>query len=887
LDIEPTTPLHAVPSSRGRAADARLTRQGRSDLEIRPHNLLPPLTSFIGRGQELAEVRQLLHATRLLTLTGTGGVGKTRLGYQVAASLLQAATDSTQAYRDGVWLVELAALSDAALVPQAVASVLGVAEEPDRPLMATLAEALGTRRLLLVLDNCEHLVDACALVADTLLRVCPALRILATSRQPLGIDGETVFQVPPLSLSACSRSTRTRPADDAPADSAVTSAATAPGPFEPVASSEAAHLFVERAQAARPAFTLTDRNVGAIEQLCHRLDGLPLAIELAAARVAVLSPEQIEARLNDRFRLLSGGSRTALPRYRTLRALVDWSHDRLDEGEQILLRRLAVFAGGWTLDAAEAVCADDGLAPEEILDVLTGLVEKSLVQVSTRADEVRYSFLETLREYAAEKLRDAGEEPLLRERHRDWFLALAERAVPELVRPHQEVWLDRLDRERENLRAAQRWAVTRVDAETMARLGAALWQFWWARADAADAREWITTIVPLARQVQPTRALAQALHGAGMLAGSLADYATCRSLLQEALSAARQVGDSYTLASVLDSLGRQLSFEGHYAEAHLRLNEALAILRPIDDPQALARALSRYGFLKYLEGDHDSARATLEEGLAVAHEAGDPAMVAEISDKLGQMFHSDGDLDGAVRAFQQAETIWRELGQGHWLAMTLNNLGNSQTLRGELGCARIQLAEALSLSQRMGNCRRMAFTLSSIATLAALEGDPERALRLDAVSAAAVVEMGIRRVPPKVPLRAQHLERARQGLGESAAAAAVAAGQTMTLAQAVEETLVWLAESADHALACDRPTSRLSPRSRPSNISSLVTQREIEVAAHIARGLTNRQIGAELVIAEGTVANHVKNILSKLGLDSRVQIAAWAVTRGLSEPASV
>jgi len=388
-DAAPARPLHALPISRDRASSALLTRQGGADLEIRPHNLPEPLTSFIGRGQELAEVHQLLATTPLLTLAGTGGVGKTRLSYEIAASLLDARPGLAHAYRDGVWLVELAALADSALLPQAVATALGVAEEANRPLLAVLAEALDTRQLLLVLDNCEHLIEACALVADTLLRACPALRILATSRQPLGIDGETVFQVPPLSLSSDSNSPPAWPPNNSLADGSVASASTAHGRSEPPISSEAARLFAERARAALPAFTLTDRNVGAVEQICRRLDGLPLAIELAAARVTVLSPEQIEARLGDRFRFLSGGSRTALPRYRTPRALVDWSHDLLDEGEQILLRRLAVFAGGWTLEAAEAVCAGDGLAPDEVLDLLSGLVTKSLVQAGEQADKVR------------------------------------------------------------------------------------------------------------------------------------------------------------------------------------------------------------------------------------------------------------------------------------------------------------------------------------------------------------------------------------------------------------------------------------------------------------------------------------------------------------------
>src|SRR5215212_3184092 len=395
----------------------------RSAREPGPHNLLQPLTSLIGRQHEIAEARRILGVTRLLTLTGTGGVGKTRLGHEIAASLIDA-------FEDGAWLVELAALADPSLVPQAVASVLGLRGEPTQPLTATLRTALRPKRLLLVLDNCEHQVDACAELVDALLSACPKLRIMATSRQPLGIVGETVLRVPSLSLS---------PSPDGPSPRASescdrrASAGGWPAPLgwrEPPMTSEAAHLFAKRARTVAPEFGLTECNAPAVERICQRLDGIPLAIELAAARVTVLGVEQIADRLGDRLRLLTGGSRTTLPRHRTLRALIDWSHDLLDEGERVLFRRLAVFSDGWTLEAAEAVCAGDppagteqAIAPDEILDLLSGLVTKSLVLVDEHDDTVRYRMLETLREHAAEKLREAGEESPVHERHRDWYLA--------------------------------------------------------------------------------------------------------------------------------------------------------------------------------------------------------------------------------------------------------------------------------------------------------------------------------------------------------------------------------------------------------------------------------------------------------------------------------
>jgi len=856
-----------------------------------PHNLPHQITSFVGRAQELSSVGNLLATTRLVTLTGAGGVGKSRLGLEVAAGLLDPSTTGEHGFVDGVWLVELGVIPDAALVARVVAAALNVRDTPERSLTTSIADAFRDRRALLILDNCEHLIDACAALALALLRACPELRILATSREAIGVPGELTFSVPPLALPASAEASQGMDGDRERARIRGAKSGARATPVDLRDQPAAIRLFVERAQSAAPTFTLTEENLAAVEQICRRLDGIPLALELAAARIGLLSPWQIARRLDDRFGLLTGRNRTALPRHHALRALIDWSHNLLDDRERTLFRRLAVFDGSWSLDATEAICAGDGLEADETLDVLSGLVAKSLVLTIPRAGEVRYGLLESLRAYATDALREAGEAEVVRERHRAWVLSLAERAASELRGSRQELWLDRLDRERVQLRAAQRWAVGRGDAETIARLGSALWQFWWARAEAAEAQEWVSTVVPLARQARPTRPLAQALHGAGMLAGSLADYPTCHSLLHEALSAARQLEDRDTLAMVLDSLGRQLSFEGRYAEANRHLAESLAILRQLDDRQALARALSRFGFLQYLEGNHESARVTLEEGLAVARDTDDRAMVAEILDKLGQMFHSEGDLDGAVRLFQQAAAIWRELGQGHWLAMTLNNLGNSQVLRGELATARAQLAEALTIAQRMGNRRRMAFSLSSVATLAALDGNPTYAVRFDTVSVRAVAEMGILRVPPRAPLRGQVMEQARETLGAATTVAAVEAGSALSLESAVDEALAWLADS-ERSAQVDTPLAQ-----RPSGTpvtetptsgaaladagSAPLSPRQLEVAALIARGLTNRQIGDELIITEGTAANHVKAILASLGLDSRVQVAVWAMERGM------
>ncbi|MFN8473690.1 MAG: adenylate/guanylate cyclase domain-containing protein [Anaerolineae bacterium] len=415
-------------------------------LDTFPNNLPVELTSFIGREREMAEVKSLLANARLLTLIGPGGTGKTRLSTQLAADLLTT-------FPDGAWLVELAPLADPALVLQTVAATFNLRERPGLALNDMLHGYLRHKRLLLLLDNCEHLVEACARLADTLLRVCPLLRVVASSREALGISGETIFRVPALSLPD--------------ADGATTDA---------LRCSEAAQLFVERAAAAQPRFALTDRNAGAVAQICRRLDGIPLALELAAARVRVLSAEQIAARLDDRFRLLTGGSRTALPRQQTLRALIDWSYDLLPDEERALLRRLSVFVGGWTLEAAEAVTGDP-----DTLDRLAQLVDKSLVQVDEDGGDARYGLLETIRQYARDRLLEAGDAEEVRDAHLRYFLGLAEATSPGIAFPPLGIAsqdsLDRCEREKDNLRAAMEWAVEK-DPEVSLRLATALASFW-------------------------------------------------------------------------------------------------------------------------------------------------------------------------------------------------------------------------------------------------------------------------------------------------------------------------------------------------------------------------------------------------------------------------
>ena len=450
------------------------------------HNLPAAVNSFVGRDQELRETRRLFESTRLLTLTGTGGVGKTRLAVQLAATLLDT-------YPDGVWLVELAPVADPNRVARAVAGVLGVAERHGLPILRLVAEALQGQRVLLILDNCEHVLDASARLAGSLLRTCPDLHVLATSREPLSIDGEQVLRVPSL-------------APPEPPDTP-----------ERVAGSAAAQLFLERARAVEPGFALTSQTAPAVAQVCRRLDGIPLALELATARVALLSVEQIAARLDDRFRLLVGGHRTTPARQQTLLATMEWSHGLLNDAERVLFRRLAVFSGGWTLEAAEAACAGETLAAGDIVDLLAHLVDQSLVVVEPDSDgSRRYRLLETVRAYATERLAAASEVDELRDRHAAYFWTLAEKARPDLMVLRFEGWLDRLDREQDNFRAALDWLASRNRVEEGLRLATALAEFWYVRGYAAEGRERLEHLLGQWGQAR-NRTRQAALHGLNVL----------------------------------------------------------------------------------------------------------------------------------------------------------------------------------------------------------------------------------------------------------------------------------------------------------------------------------------------------------------------------------
>jgi predicted ATPase/class 3 adenylate cyclase len=723
-----------------------------------PNNLPLQLTSFIGREREMKEIKELLKQTRLLTLTGSGGCGKTRLALQVAADLLEE-------YPDGVWFVDLSVLADPTLVPSTVAATLGIHEESGRSALTTLAEALKPRTLLLILDNCEHLVGACAQLAETLLRACPNLRILATSREALGIAGEATWRVPSLSLP--------QPHELAQTDS-----------LARITQYEAIRLFIERAEAASSEFRVTPQNIRAIVQICQRLDGIPLAIELAAARVKALSVEQIASRLDDRFRLLTGGSRTALPRQQTLRAMMDWSYELLNERERTLFRRLSAFAGGFTLEAAEAICADAQIPSSEILDLLTNLVSKSLVVF--RDEEARYRLLETVRQYARDKLLETGEAAWVRDRHRDWFLAFAERAERALQGPEQALWLKRLETEHDNLRAALEWSS--MTPEIGLRLASVLWPFWYLRGYVSEGREWLKQFLEKAVGA-PSPLRAKALYGASMLARAQDDYAQATALLEESLALYRAAKDYQGIALALGNLGIIAFARGDYARATRLLEESLDHSRKAGDKVSIASALSELGNVAMYQGDLTRAERLLEEGLALSRAAQDDQGIALALRRLGAVLFQKGEHTKAKALLQESLELYRSLGAVPGLASVLNSLGMVALSEGDLQRAGTLLRESLVQYRDVGDKWHIALCLDRLARVAAAQGAWERTARLLGAEEALRQTIGAPLPPSEHHGREQTLQLAHEHLGEELFAAAWADGYAMKLEDAIAYAL--------------------------------------------------------------------------------------------------
>ncbi len=679
-------------------------------LNILPNNLPVQLTSFIGRGHEKAEVRKLLSTTRFITLTGSGGAGKTRLALQVAAEALEE-------FPDGVWLVELAALTNPSLVT---------------------TDLLGT---------------------------CPNLRILATSREALGVTGETTWRVPSLSVPDLQRLP----------------------PLDHIAEYEAVRLFIDRAVTSAPQFAITRDNAPAVAQVCHRLDGIPLAIELAAARVKVLAVEQIAARLEDRFRLLTGGSRTALPRQQTLRAAMDWSYDLLSEQERTVLRRLSVFAGGWTLVAAEAVCSGDGVEASAILDLLAQLVDKSLVGVETKGNEARYGLLETVRQYGLDRLMESEKALIVRRKHRDWFLELVERAERELRGPRQILWLDRLENELDNLRAALEWSMKEAPAAGLRLAGELQW-FCQIRGHLSEGRKWLEDTLLIASDASPP-VRAKALWGVGQLSWPQGELELAGTVLRKSLTLWRELGDKRGMATALHTLGHVAENQADYGHANTHFEESLLLFRELGDKWGISWSLNCLGHVALTQGDDSRAKPLFEESLALCRETGDKWRTAYTLRNLGNVAGMRADYQRAMSSLDEGLALSRDVKDKYSIVACQNALGKIALKLGNHERAMTLFKESLTLRRDFADRRGIPECLEGLAGVAGGQAKPILAARLLGAAEIMRETIGTPLPPSDGAEYARQVSAAGAALGQEGLAAAWAEGRAMSLEQAIERAL--------------------------------------------------------------------------------------------------
>ena len=746
-------------------------------LEATPNNLPPQVTSFIGRERELADAKRLLGRTRLLTLLGMGGLGKTRLSLQLGADVLEM-------YPDGVWFVDLAPIRDPGLVPSATAHSLGVREEPGRPITETLCTYLREHKLLLILDNCEHLVKACASLASALLRAAASVQILATSREALHIQGEQTYPVLPLA------------APDSKTG------------VEGLLRSEAVQLFVERARLQKPGFSITEADAPAIAELCARLDGIPLALELAAARLRSLSVKDISARLNDRFKLLTGGSRVALERQQTLRALVSWSYDLLQDTEQIVLDRLSVFSGGFDLEAAEAVCGAEPIAPEDVLDLLTSLVEKSLVMTEQEAQRSRYGLLETIkefahehlakrhdllgtiREFASERLKDRDDVAATAKRHCDYFFALAKMTNDKLLGPEQGEWTSRAEADIGNLRAAIALALAgEVDPTIAVRFEQRLMRFRLLRGYATEGRKNVRAVLALPGIQEANRFRANALYVGGVLASDQGDYAEATRMLTECLAIRRGLSDPRETAAALSELATLHLQRDDLAKAAEYEAEAITIFRDLDDKLGEGLGLITLGQISMRQTDNKKAQEFFEKCLAIARRIEHRELESDCERHLGDLALREGNLQAANARFTRSLRICQDAQDKRGEAITLWHLGRADAAGGGNELARRRLSEALRALQAFDMNSEALDCMADYASLMEAAGQAETAVRLYAAIAAAREMLGLPGAAHRDAEMKSRLTATRANLGDRVFDAAWSMGRTWSRDDAIEHAL--------------------------------------------------------------------------------------------------
>jgi len=770
-------------------------------------NLPVPLSTFIGREHEIVKVKRLILANRLVTLAGAGGSGKTRLALKVAQEL-------TGKFRGGIWFVDLASLRDSNFIPQKISSSLDIRERPGRSPLDTLTSYLLERELLLILDNCEHLIEACVEITDLLLQKCPALHILATSREVMGITGEVAWTVLPLTLP-----------DPQPWRNP-DSAQQALPKYE---ASESVQLFIDRVRTNDPEFDLTIKNGAWVAEICRRLDGMPLAIELAAAQVRSLTVQEIARRLDNRFQLLTSGSRTAPPRQQTLASTLDWSYELLSSKEQMVLQRLSVFAGGSTIQAAERVCAGGEIESANVLELLTRLVDKNLVTADRlERGETRYRLLETIREYAMGKLAESQENAEVQNTHLEFFLQFAEEADWKIKGPEEIEWYTRLEDEHDNMRAALSWALESKNAEVGLRLTNGLVFFWFVHGHVMEGIGWLEkSLAQKQGASMASEAKALTYLGTLLLNSEKKNFDKCALLHEKSLNLFRQLGDRSGIAWVLNQLGIVVLNQDELVKAKQLINESLALRRELGDPWSIAQTLQNLIPFALQENDYVKAKEYTEETIA--------------------WFEQAGDQRGVAR--------------------TLRDLAELARLQGDFGSATEILTQSLSKLLELGDKWSVASVLESLAILASEQGHSEQAARLFGASEALRNLIGM----PLQDLDSEDLQkyilRIRKDLGEKKIAQAWAQGGAVPF----EEILAFVTQEPESASTLQTEKERFGG----------LTAREREAAVLIAEGLSNREVAEAMTVTVKTVEAYVTRIRRKLGFDSRVQIATWVIERGL------
>lgn len=725
-----------------------------------PNTLPVQPTPFIGRAAEVAGAVELILSdhVRLVTITGVGGSGKTRVALQACVELANHPN-----FKENVFFIPLSSIRDPGLVILTIAQNVGIKEVVGRSIIEFVTEALHDQHLLLLLDNFEQVISAAPLVAELLSR-CPNLKILVTSREPLRVRGEREIPLQPFPLPDLNKLPSTQ-----------------------VLSQYAAiELFMQRAQAVKPDFSLTPENAPAIVEICARVDGLPLGIELAAARVKLLPPQAMLKRLEHRLAFLTGGARDLPERQQTLRRTIDWSYDLLSKSQQILLNRMSVFVGGCTAETAESVCNADKALKGDLLDGLASLLDQNMIRQEETGDEPRFALLEVIREYGLERLKASGQMEALSQRHAVYFLSLTERADPLLETPEQALWLDRLQREYENIRAALDWFVDTGAAEEGLRFGITLWRFWEIRGYLTEGRARLSQLLDMPEAGAHTKLRMKAVYAAGVLAYAQCDYETARSLFEENLAISPEMGDPYVLITSLNNLGNIYDVLGDYNRSHSNYSKALAISQELQDPLGIAWALKNLANVAYRQGEYLEARRLYEESLELWRRLRVPGSIAAGLNDIGNVANAQGDYSAARSAYQSSLEIFRKLGHEGGAAIALHNLGNVVSAQGNYAEARQLYRQSLAIAHTLGDRRSIARLLESLANLAAVESQPKRAARLASAAAKLRTAVSAPLSPVEQSKVQQTLDLARQMLPAQCFASAWSEGQALPLEDALE-----------------------------------------------------------------------------------------------------